>query len=373
MKISLWSRILALFVLIVVTTQVHAQIIPRPLLPKERYPYGEKVFTSFIEDSYQQSAGSDKLPDFYQFYSDRVHEVAERTRIPELSSQSLDSYLKSEGHRLATIKTLPERLEAEIDLSDAVFRIVKKSITRFSLDRGFEFASVVKTGERQCLLQSVLVAGMLQKAGLPAGVVMVWRGDTGEVSNLGHCVAIMRHVDGTDRIIDVSTHNIPDLMHKGLFIGNPESTGYLFAEPVYDASTHRIREYLPIKGGKTIPARKIRPLSVAFLRSQFDFYRGERAPGKLIWKEPTSEALAKSAVYLLHSLKMCPQNPLATYYLGRVTAKMGQLATAQQYFVAAQRLYHRQGWVPDTATEVFAIERGQQTVAQKPISTPPAH
>ncbi|MDX1933648.1 MAG: hypothetical protein SFU56_13710 [Capsulimonadales bacterium] len=344
---------------------VRAQEVARPLLPKERFPYGSEVFTAMIDDSYRLAPDGRTLPEFYGFYRDRVRQAAERTRIPALATVSLEEYLNREGQRIAGIRSPEERLRAELELSDGVFRIVKKSITRFSLDRGFEFAGVVRTGERQCLLQSVLVAGMLQKAGLPAGVVMVWKGETGEASNLGHCVALMRHCDGTDRILDVSTHNVPDLMHRGLYLCNPQNSGYLFVEPVFDAGTRRIREYLPVKGGRTIPAHQVRPLTVSFLRSQFDFYRGERAPGRLIWKQATPEALERSAQALERAVRTCPQNPLATYYLGRVRARQGQEQAARQRFAAAFRLYEMQGWVPDSATEVYALAK-LKAVAARP-------
>jgi len=50
---------------------------------------------------------------------------------------------------------------------------VKKGIPKFSLDRGFEFTNTVKLGERQCFLQSIIIAAILQALDLDAGVVMV--------------------------------------------------------------------------------------------------------------------------------------------------------------------------------------------------------
>ena len=297
---------------------------------------------------------------------DKAQQTAAKSRIPALASESIENYLIQQGDRLAQINSPVTRLRAEVGMSDNVFRILKKTITKFSLDRGFEFAYVVKTGERQCLLQSVMVAGMLQKAGLPAGVVMVWKGDAGEASNLGHCVALMRHSDGTDRIIDVSTHGRPDLPHKGLFLSDPVTRRYVFVEPVYDKTTQRIKAYKLMADGKVVPATRLRPLTAAYLRSQFDFYRGERAPGRLLWKEATPEALAKSAEALERSVKECPQNPLSTYYLGRVRARMGQQEAAQKQFVAAYKLYRGSGWVPDTAAEIHALavaDAGRKTAS----------
>jgi hypothetical protein len=110
-------------------------------------------------------------------------------------------------------------------------------------------------------------------------------------------------------------------------------------------------------GGKAISAADARTLDTAFLRSQFDYYRGERAPGRLLWKEKNADSLAKAATALTRAVTECPKNPLATYMLGKVLAWQGKDAAAQQRFAEAHRLYRTSGWVPDSAEEVYALER----------------
>jgi len=200
----------------------------------------------------------------------------------------------------------------------------------------------------------VLVAGLCQRAGVPVGVVMVWKGDTGEVSNLGHCVALARFADGTDRIYDVSTHNRPDVPHQGLYLADG-SGAYQFVMPVF-GKDRAILTYAKV-GGKAISPTAARTLDTAFLRSQFDYYRGERAPGRLLWKEKNADSLAKAATALTRAVNECPKNPLATYMLGKVLAWQGKDAAAQQRFAEAHRLYRAAGWVPDSAEEVYALER----------------
>ena len=199
---------------------------------------------------------------------------------------------------------------------------------------------------------------MLQRAGVPAGIAMVWKSDRGDVSNLGHCVAVLRLADGNDRILDLSsdakTEWIPDLPHQGLFLA--DATGLKFVEPQFD-KTNRILAYKLTGTGKSVKPSAIRPLSAAFVRSQFYYYRGERAPGHVIWDPVEQSSLPRAVDALTRSLKECPENPLSTYMLGKVLAWQGKKEEAQLRFVDAHRLYRAQGRVPDSAQEVFALER----------------
>jgi hypothetical protein len=112
--------------------------------------------------------------------------------------------LDGERLRLAALPDPAERARAERDLAAFLHGAVKRAIPRFSLDRGFEFANVVRTGERQCFLQSVLLSACLRRAGIDAGALMVWANGRGQVSNLGHAVAFARLADGRILLVDAS-------------------------------------------------------------------------------------------------------------------------------------------------------------------------
>ena len=280
-----------------------------------------------------------------------------------LAQKGVVGYLTAEKTRLAAITAPADKAAAQTELSATVFRIVKKALPAFSLDRGFEFTSAAKSNERQCLLQAVLAAGLLQKAGVPAGIAMVWKSDRGEISNLGHCVAVVRLADGNDRILDISsdrhTNFVPDLPHQGLFLADAKGDGYRFVEPQFD-DTHRITAYKMTGTGKQTPTDTIAFLDNAFVRSQFYYYRGERASGHLLWSPVEAATLPRSADALTRSIRACPQNPLAMYMLGKVLVWQGKAADAQPRFVEAHRLYRSQGRVPDSAEEVYVLEQTMQ-------------
>src|SRR4029079_16762051 len=99
---------------------------------------------------------------------------------------------------LSKISDANERAEAEQVLGGTIHRIIKKVIPKFSLQHGFEFYQAKDLGERQCFLQSVLVSGLLQRAGIDSGVVMVYKNIAGEATNNGHAVAVARLTNGDD-------------------------------------------------------------------------------------------------------------------------------------------------------------------------------
>ena len=349
-------------VLLFAAPMAHGQSQGRALTSAEQYPYGEAQFTHFVRDSYQWSVGSgDGYAEFYKSFDASARQAAAESHANGLSTQGIDGYLKSEAKRIARIASPSDRAAAQTELATTVFRIVKKAMPRFSLDRGFEFPATVRVGERQCLLQSVVAAGLLQKAGVPAGIAMVWKSERGGVSNLGHCIAIVRLADGADRTLDLSsdakTKFVPDLPHQGLFLA--DASGYRFVEPQYD-STRRIQSYLLTGTGKTVKPSEMRLLDTAFVRSQFYYYRGERAPGHLIWNPLVPESLPRAVQALNRSIQECPQNPLSMYMLGKALAWQGKKDEATAKFVEAHRLYRSQGRVPDSAEEVYSLERVAQ-------------
>ena len=61
-----------------------------------------------------------------------------------------------------------------------------------------------RSGQRQCFLQSVLIAGLLQRMGISAGVAMVYRNPRGEESNNGHAVTLVKLPDGDDLVADAA-------------------------------------------------------------------------------------------------------------------------------------------------------------------------
>ena len=198
------------------------------------------------------------------------------------------------------------------DAGAAVWKRIKKTITKFSLDRGFEFTNAVVTNERQCYLQSIIVAGELQKAGYNAGVAMVWNNPKGQTSNNGHAVAVVR-TGAKDIVVDCSEPK-PFEVHKGLFMRMGD--GYKYVEPVYTPDEW-ITGYRIVGTGETVAPSKLTLLDLPFLRSQFDYYRGERAIGGVIAKAKTPAGLAASEKFYRRSLAECPENPLTVAMLAR--------------------------------------------------------
>lgn len=302
---------------------------------EERYPYGGPVFTGFIADSYQLHQGGSPHG-FYRWMDSR--------RIG--GSGTWGDRIRTLREERRTASSTKRRTEMEIAAAADFHRAVKRAIPRFSLERGFEFAFTVRYGERQCFLQSVLLAGLLQAAGIDAGVVMVYRNAQGEESNNGHAVTLVKLSDGRDAVLDASEMH-PFHAHRGLFVFEAHSNDYRFVQPVYNsagAEGARILRYS--HAGRTVTVSRVRPLPVAFLRSQFAFYRGERQPGGPLAKKPTGEGLAASERHLRAANRLCVSNPLALFWLGQVCEIRGDHEAAARARTLARRLYVRQGWVP---------------------------
>ena len=94
---------------------------------------------------------------------------------------------------------------------------------------------------------------------------------------------------------------------------------------------------------------QVRPLPLAFVRSQFDYYRGERSPGGLPPAPGpiTTDGLDHEASYLRAAIRISQDNALATYMLGRVYLKLGRTPAARRELSASLRLYADAGWTPD--------------------------
>ncbi len=297
------------------------------------FPYGGPTFDAFVKDSYRVAGRKDPN----EFY---------RTMDARAKAAGLPSWNEWARKNRATGDPQQARVAGE-----AVWKRIKKTITKFSLDRGFEFVNVTTTNERQCYLQSIIVAGELQKAGYNAGVAMVWANRKGQTSNNGHAVAMVRTKKG-DVVIDCS-EPYPVEVHQGLFMRH--GNGYMFVRPNYDADGW-IRSYSWADGGNDKPL-SVQLLDLPFLQSQFDYYRGERALGGVIAKVKTPAGLAASERFYRKSLAECPANPLTRSMLVRTLTLEGKTQEAQAQRAKALNQYAAYGWTPNEVKRPVVASR----------------
>lgn len=313
---------------------------PAPVMPaSERYTYGEAEFSRFIRESRGGWASGPKT--FYGWMDAQMP----RTSAAGPPPAAWGPWMDDKRRALDAITDPARKAAAQRDLCATVHRRVKLAIPRFSLDRGFEFQHTVTHGERQCFLQSVLVAGLLQRAGVDAGVVMIFRNPKGQESNNGHAVTLARFADGRAALVDASEQR-PFAAHTGVFAWDAGARDYRFLQPVYTNSTS-IAHFSTAGSSKRLPVSSVRPLPLDFLRSQFEYYRGERAPGGLVAKNPTPAGLKASARHLRASVQLCPENPLPRYMLMRAHDRLGDAKSRDREAATARRLYDHYGWTPD--------------------------
>ena len=124
-------------------------------------------------------------------------------------------------------------------------------------------------------------------------------------------------------------------------------------EPVYEKKTSKILFYRREDNKKKILTNNFRTLDFDFIKSQFDYYRGERAVGGVISAHKTNKGLEISATALRRSIKTSPGNSLAVYMLGRCYLAQGKNKEAQKLFVHANNLYEKYGWVPAGLKDVL--------------------
>lgn len=299
------------------------------------FPYRGTVFSGFVEQSFSLF-GKEDPTDFYVWFEKACAQ----------NGTNLIETLKGEKETLSSITDTPEKSLKERDFCAKLHRLVKQAIPKFSLDRGFEFYYTMKNGERQCFLQSVLLSGLLQEAGIPAGVVMVFRNEAGKESNNGHAVTLVHLADGHDLLLDAS-EPVPFARHQGLFVrmlGNPS---YRYVIPVYDASDiDVIDRYKAASGNGSFSTSDVLTLDIAFLNSQFWYYRGERTHGGLVLGPKTPKGLAAAEKAFRKSLSYCPDNPLTVIMLGRDLSALGKTQEARLQFQRAYALYRQFGWIP---------------------------
>ena len=301
------------------------------------YPFGSSQFAQFVSDS-ERVAPAASAPEFQAWWRERFKQNPH----PDLPGATLDAALEVRGKTIRNETDPRKRAILESQTGAQLHALVKKMIPKFSLERGFEFTNTVTKLERQCLLQSVLIAAMLQRAGIDAGAVMVWKNQLGGVSNLGHVVVVLKRSDGSDMLIDASDPE-PFMRHAGLF-------GFVngklqFVTPTY-APNATITGYTTIKDSRTVKPLGFQTLSSAYLRSQFFYYRGERAIGGFMGDPSTPAGLEASAKFLRESIRLEPNNPLAQYVLGHVYRRLGRTDLARAQYEKAYALYLKQGFVP---------------------------
>ncbi|MEA2552380.1 MAG: hypothetical protein QOJ65_556 [Fimbriimonadaceae bacterium] len=298
------------------------------------YPYEGEQFTKFVADSYRVK-GSGKAEDFYSWF-DRGFK--------DQTGSDPSAFLAKQKEAIAADKDVAKKAAAEQALGGTIHRLIKKIIPKFSLQRGFEFYNTEALGERQCFLQSVLVCGLLQEAGVDSGVAMVYKNIAGQETNNGHAVAVARLSDGKDVLVDCSDP-VPFVQQKGLYLRDGEKS-YVYVRPQYDGVSGTISSYAEEAGGKDLKPERVALLDVPFVNSMFDYYRGERTPRGFFETPSTKAGLELSAVFLEKSVQDNPKNPLAVYMLGHVYQKLGKSGEAKDRYVAAKALYAEAGWIP---------------------------
>ncbi|WP_243095617.1 hypothetical protein [Thermus thalpophilus] len=279
------------------------------------FPLDSPAFATLVKDSYQEVPGA---PPFRAWW-----DAAYRHAFGESLQEAL--------HREAKAPPL--------EAATWAFQVIKRLLPRFSLEEGYEFAYAARKGERQCLLQAVLVQGLLEGAGFRAGVYMVYENPEGKRSNLGHAVAVLR-LAGRDYLVDPSEPT-PFPRHRGLLVVTAK--GLRFAEPQYSGDG-AILAYRTREG--TLSPKEVEPLSFAYVRSQFYYYRGEQAKGGVLRGPRSPEGLARSEAMLRKAVALAPENPLAVYLLGLTLGKEGKESEAKAALLHAAALYQAYGWVP---------------------------
>lgn len=356
-------------------TPAASKSVPAKPARDEKYPYGGRWFTSYVRDSYrgvgEEAGNADKFYSWWQSVVQTNTGLFPGDLPPTTDSadppvpMDLPTRLTLERKRITALPDAPRRASEQVRVAQMLHKAVKTVIPKFSLERGYEFRHVVGRGERQCLLQSVLLAGMMQAMGMDAGAFMVWKSETGNESNNGHVVTVLKLADGGDVLIDCSDPH-PIAKQQGLFVWDDTTKQHRFVEPEYDSDDSGVIRGYRIYNTDTILSNKqVRPLDARFVDSQFDFYRGEHVRGGLLHTPRTDEGLAREVVYLRRAVKSAPQNPLPIYMLGRVYLKQNKLGAAKVCLTRAHALYAKAGRVPQGARDALTDLRRLTTASAK--------
>lgn len=314
----------------------------------ERYQYGSKRFNLLLAESHSLCRTTEEH-DFYRWMDEAYK--SSKYQIPGLEGLSVEALTTAKKQELKAIVDKAKKADAEIEIGASLHKLIKTIIPRFSLDRGFEFCNVMKYGERQCFLQSVLIVGLLQDMGVDSGVVMVYKNIKGETSNNGHATVLVKLSDGRDIIVDASDPE-PFAHQQGLFV---RTTDYQYVEPIYEKSGDAITHYRASAGGSRIETSSVRTLDYNFVRSMFWYYRGERTTGGLTLGPKTKDGLYRSVRYLRASVHLGWRNPLAVYMLGRVYYALGDMTMARYHLRHAREYYTLFGYYPEGPREYYAL------------------
>ena len=328
-----------------------------PRMASSQFPYGGPAFTRLIADSYKQ-ANLTNPKSFYTWMDQEPQTVA----LGKAAGGARPGWTKMLAQRKAQVDaaTSPAQ-KTQDELQDAAWlhKTIKAAIPHFSLQEGFEFVNAERKGERQCVLQATLMAGLLQAMDINAGPVMVYKNLTGQSTNNGHAATLVKLADGHDVLADCSEPT-PFARHQGLFVADAANGKYRYVNPVFVGSTAIIASYKPEGETRIIPASRIKPMDYNFVRSQIEYYRGERNPGGLLDPHITAAGLAGEAQHLRRSIFECASNPLPEYMLGRVYLKQAKPAAASRQLTLASALYTKFGWLPqgcrDAMTECRLAE-----------------
>lgn len=301
--------------------------------------YGGPNFAALSGESYKIAGLSG---DFGSWLSDAYAKAG----VPLGDGKTLNDALAARKAALDAAKTPAEKDKLARDTGAWAHKFIKKVVPKFSLERGFEFASIVKTGERQCLLQSTIIAGLLQKAGLDAGLVMVWKSMSGQESNLGHVTSVLRLPSGAGDVQVDASEPEPFATHSGLlaWVGG----SYRFVEAQFGPD-NLISAYKRADGKGSVKPSGLTFLDLNYVRSQYDYYRAERAIGGVLGTgtgKSTPAGLKTSEMYLRRALQAEPQNALAASVLGTVLRKLGRNEEAKQQYRKAAVLYKLEGHTP---------------------------
>ena len=311
------------------------------LQPEPRYPFGSSAFDALIRDSEAETASAKRSG--FETWLGAAYARSPKAQLEGF--KSLPAALEARQAAYRKLGSVAAKVAFERGTGAWLHRMVKASIPKFSLDRGFEFTNTVALGERQCLLQSVLIAGLLQRIGMDAGTVMIWRNLAGATSNLGHVSTLLRLSNGTALLVDAS-EPMAFPRHQGVFSFNKKLGQYQFLTPTFGGKD-------AITGFDRATVTDLETLPYSYVRSQFYFYRGERTPGAFVNKPLTPAGMGKGIAFLKRAVQLEPQNPLAQYVLGHLYRNAGQLEASNVQYKLSHALYEKFGFVPSGVQSAF--------------------
>ena len=106
-------------------------------------PYSGERFKSITRDSYKYMR-SGKPDEFYR-WMERSYKTHYK-HLLNAENTSLNLYLIKEKQYLTNIKNKKEKANMEMQLGGCLHKYIKSAITKFSLERGFEFYNTVSLG-----------------------------------------------------------------------------------------------------------------------------------------------------------------------------------------------------------------------------------